>query len=294
MELPEPHINSSGITDYPRGTSLGPRVLRDYEFVWIERGDCVWAVDGNRVACPPGTVVLCKPGMQDRFQWDPDRTTRHGYIHFEIPDPENYFLPLFRRAQGADVLRPLLRQAAWLAEQESDWLRTHAREALRQALYWFIVGFFSQEEGDRPREQPPALTRVFEVIVETWNEDPARALGVAELADRSGISRGYLARLCKSHLGVSPQALLRLLRLEHAVMLLTRSDLEVQAVSELCGFANPFHFSRCCKQAYGLAPSTIQAQAALGAGRPPSAAPGIRRLYQQLIAAGAPARAHSV
>lgn len=285
MELPEPQINGSGITDYPRGTSLGPRTLKDYEFVWIERGDCVWEVDGNTVACPPGTVVLCKPGMRDRFRWDPVRTTRHGYIHFEIPNPSGYFLPLFRRAQSADVMRPLLRQAAWLAEQESEWLQAHAVEALRQALYWFIVGFFSPEGGERPREQPVVLTRVFEVIARTWRDDLSRPLGVAELADQAGISRGHLARICKFHVEVSPQALLRLLRLEHAVLLLTRSDLPVQSVSELCGFANPFHFSRCCKQAYGQSPSVIRDAATQGAGRPPSAAPGIRRLYQQLIAA---------
>ena len=289
MELPEPQINGSGITDYPRGTSLGPRVLKDYEFVWIERGDCIWEVDGNTVACPPGTVVLCKPGMRDRFRWDPLRTTRHGYIHFEIPDPTGYLLPLFRRAQGADVLRPLLRQAAWLAEQESEWLRAHALEALRQALYWFIMGFFSQEGADRPREQPAALTRVFEVISRTWRDNLSVPLGVADLADHAGISRGHLARLSKNHLDVTPQELLRLLRLEHAVLLLTRSDLKVQAVSELCGFANPFHFSRCFKQAYGLAPSEIREAATRGAGRPPSAAPGIRRLYQQLIAASSQA-----
>ena len=286
MDLPEPQINGSGITDYPRGTSLGPRLLKDYEFVWIERGDCVWEVDGNTVACPPGTVVLCKPGMRDRFRWDPSRTTRHGYIHFEIPDPSSYFLPLFRRSRGADVLRPLLRHSAWLAEQESEWLQVQALEALRQALYWFIVGFFSQEDAGRPREQPAALARVFEVVSRAWREDLSVPLGVGELANRAGISRGHLARICKKHLGVSPQELLRLLRLEHAVLLLTRSDLKVQAVSELCGFANPFHFSRCCKQAYGQAPSAIQEAATRGSGRPPSAAPGIRRLYQQLIAAG--------
>lgn len=284
MNLPEPTINGSGITDYPRGTSLGPRLLKDYEFVWIERGDCTWEVDGNTVACPPGTVVLCKPGMHDRFRWDPTRTTRHGYIHFEIPDPSGYFLPLLRRATGADVLRPLLRQAAWLAEQESEWLQAHAVEALRQALYWYIEGFFSQTGTERPREQPAALTRVFEVLNREWREDLSSPLSVAQLAARAGISRGHLARICRQELEVTPQELLRLLRLEHAVLLLTRSDLKVQAVSELCGFANPFHFSRCCKQAYGLSPSEIREGATRGAGRPPSAAPGIRRLYQQYIA----------
>jgi transcriptional regulator GlxA family with amidase domain len=137
------------------------------------------------------------------------------------------------------------------------------------------------------------LTRVLEVISRAWREDLSAPLGVAELADRAGISRGHLARVCKQHLGVSPQELLRLLRLEHAVLLLTRSDLKVQAVSELCGFANPFHFSRCCTRAYGQAPSAIREAATRGAGRPPSAAPGIRRLYQQLIAAGTNVREFS-
>ncbi len=60
MAIPRVSINSCGLADYPRGTRFGPRVLNDYEFVWIERGKCERRAQGGTLACPPGTVVLCQ------------------------------------------------------------------------------------------------------------------------------------------------------------------------------------------------------------------------------------------
>ena len=84
-------------------------------------------------------------------------------------------------------------------------------------------------------------------------------------------------------MGTGPGELLRLFRLERGLLLLTRSDLKVQAVAELCGFASPFHFSRCCKQAYGLSPREIRQAAADGRGRPTGPVPGVRRIVQQQL-----------
>ena len=85
LEIPLPRINDCGLADYPPGGGkLGPRTLPDFEFLWMERGECLWEFDGHTEICPPGSVLLCPPGMRDTWTWDPDRITRHGFVHFDF------------------------------------------------------------------------------------------------------------------------------------------------------------------------------------------------------------------
>ena len=282
MNIPEIRINSTGLADYPMGTSFGPRELHDFEFVWIERGDCQWISGGKTLSCPPGTVILCQPGMRDRFVWDRQQTTRHGYVHFEFLDGLDEPLPLFRHCQGGDVLRPMLRHTVWLADQDTPLTDQLAAQALRQALGWYKSGFFMHGGQPLAEEQHPVLSRALGVLKDRWRNGPKKPPGVAEWAAMSGVSRGHLARVCKRQLDVSPGELLRLLRLEHGLLMLTRSDLKIQSISALCGFASPFHFSRCCKEAYGFSPREIRDRSNAGDDRPPSPVSGIRSIWQQL------------
>src|SRR4051812_43308752 len=76
-----------GQADYPPGATFGPRMLSDFELVWIVQGNVVWRCGDDEHALGPSSVVLCRPKMRDAFDWDRKRRTRHGYIHFDLEDP---------------------------------------------------------------------------------------------------------------------------------------------------------------------------------------------------------------
>ena len=57
------------------------------------------------------------------------------------------------------------------------------------------------------------------------------------------------------------------LRLEKARNLLRQTDMNVTQISVLCGFANPTHFSRSYRKAYGVAPQQRRGADALLWGR---------------------------
>jgi hypothetical protein len=257
--IPEVHINGCGIADYPAGATLGPRTLRDFELVWIDRGECLWKPDDESISCPPGTVLLCQPGMRDEFTWDPESTTRHGYLHFRFLTTAEVVLPLWRQCGNDDVLRPLLRHAVWLSGLDSMETDHLASMALRQALGWFINGFVARVGQASTTWQHPVLERAFRILRKYWSEEPLLP-------------------------GVTPQELLRYLRLDHGLTLLTRSNLKVQKTSELCGFVSPFHFSRCFKQVYGYSPSALRQQVMNGKRLPPGPVTGLQHIRQQLLA----------
>lgn len=282
-EIPDLRIKFFGIADYPPGASLGPRLLHDFEIVWIERGDCRWELGNSIRECPVGTVVLCRPGSVDKFIWDPVSVTRHGYLHFEFLEEVDESLPVMRSCQSNDVLRPLLRHAVWLASQNDANSSELASRALRQALSWFASGHISQSALVATDNQHPVLLRALRYLQQRWGDGPRVPPTVAEWASEIGVSRGHLARVCNEQFGVAPQELLRHLRLDHGLMLLARSNLKVQLISELCGFASPFHFSRCFKQAYEKSPRDLRKHIRAGGDLPLSPVPGLRRVVQQLI-----------
>ncbi len=276
--LPPIRINDFGLANYPPGSALGVRTLRDHEILWIERGDCRWEPDGQSFECPPGTVMLCVPGMRDICIWDRHSITRHGFVHFEFlgePPPE---LPLLRRCPRDDVVRPLLRHAVWLCGLGDEASMDFAEQAVRQALVWFLNGRVASGSASDGRN--PILSRAMESLTRRWGDGPKVPPSIAEWARDSGVSRGHLARVCQRELGVSPQALLRYIRLDHGLMLLVRSDLKVQEVSDLCGFASSFHFSRCCRETYGYSPRTLRARMRSGQHVPMSPLHGIRRVVE--------------
>ena len=285
-EIPKLRITHYGLADYPPGATLGPRTLSDYEMVWIERGECIWEANGEVHPCPAGTVVLCQPGFVDEFTWDRLRMTRHGYLHFELFGDISSSLPLLRHCTTDDVLRPLLRHAIWLASLGGDDNDRLADTALRQALMWFVDGHIAPGSQGILDSHHPVLLRAFRTLERRWRDKPKVPPAIAEWASESGVSRGHLARVVKSQFDVTPQELLRLLRLDQALMLLARSDLKVQVISELCGFASPFHFSRCCKQTYGRSPRALRQHIMAGGSAPESPVPGLRRIMQQLINTG--------
>ncbi len=280
IELPALHINDCGLADYPPGGSLGPRMLPDHEIVWIERGECRWEFSGRAEICPPGSVLLCPPGMRDTWIWDPARITRHGYVHFDFATPVDIDWPLRRECSGHDVLRPLLRHTVWLASLGGNENDALAAESLRQSLTWFLTGHVSQIGLPATGELHPVILRALRVLRRYWGDGPKHPPPISEWARDTGVSRGHLARVCRQELDVTAQELLRYLRLDHGLLLLGRTNMKINAISEACGFQSQFHFSRCFSEAYGFSPRETRKQLRGGSDKPLSKVIGLRRLMQ--------------
>lgn len=268
---------SSGpnIAFYPPGATFGPRQLRNYEFVWMLEGDAhyLYERDGRQheIALPQGTLLLCQPGCSDQFVWDALRPTRHGYFHFSIEEspslgvaPEKW--PQTRRITEGDLLDTLFRHmVGWssvgLAPQ---------RNALALA---FFSTFVSGETQARPVAQshwPDPVRRTLEWMLLEVKKDSSVELDLKILARAACVSPEYLCRIFKKTLGCSPLEAVRLLRVDRAALLLSRSNYSVTQVAHLTGFESPFHFSRVFKGVYGLTPRELQRLAAAGQPLPPS------------------------
>jgi transcriptional regulator GlxA family with amidase domain len=96
----------------------------------------------------------------------------------------------------------------------------------------------------------PKLRRLTELL----DSQLERRVDVRELAGTSGLSARQVHRLFKSHLGLSPQAYHRKLRLQRARDMLRQTELTVLEIAMASGFASSSDFSRVYRRAFRRSP----------------------------------------
>ncbi len=275
-----------GLAVYPPGTTFGPRLLHDFEFVWIIDGDVVFEADGVAHPAPTGTVILSRPGMRDGYIWDAKRTSRHGFFHFtierngaELPPERDW--PLLRQLRHDDVLLPLFHHLDWLLTAHPPSWEALAQGAMRHALVAFLSGSTScaaEPEG----ALHPTMERAMAHVQRTWAPGRLRPILLTELARAAGVSRAHLTRLFNAEYKMTPIEALRCLRLDRAASLLARTNLKINDIAERCGFESAFHFSRLFRAAYGHSPKAFRVRVAAGSAMSGSRLLQLRQLSQRV------------
>lgn len=77
----------------------------------------------------------------------------------------------------------------------------------------------------------------------------------ADLAYKCNLSEEYFRKLFKTAYGISPKQYVTNMRISKAKQLLQEGNLKINAISELCGFTNQYHFCRLFKKKNGLTPT---------------------------------------
>jgi AraC-like DNA-binding protein len=274
------------IADYPPGAQMPPRVLDDFEFVWMLSGRARVTLDGDAVPLGPAQLLLVPPGLRHGFAWDTTGPCRHGYVHF-VPRDVGGSPPAklqVRPMTDDDPLAGLCAYLLWLAgAAPDDWPRRMS-EALAFMLSLFVSGPLPRPDaGDG---LAPALAAAVRELQRHWAQTPLHRVGVGELARLAHVSRGYINRLFRAGFGLSAAAALERARCSRAESLLLRTDLTVEAIAGQCGFADASHFSHRFASIHGASPRVYRA-----AGRAsPSVLddPGVRRLSHLLWGENAP------
>lgn len=251
------------LAHYPPGATYGPRLLHDFEFVWLLSGSAEWHCREpnerqHTFLLEPGTLLLARPGMNHHFRWDADHPSVHAFTHFWLDDhdrlgrPDSW--PLVRPLSASDPMGALCRYLLWLGGTPSDRTQQRMTEVVGWLIDLFVNGPFADEEEPLPEH----LDRLVDQLRVAWHRGRMRPVGVRELADAAGVSAGHLARIFRRRFGTGPVAAVDLIRLARAATLLRHSNLSVAAVAEACGYANPFHFSRRFRGVYGSSPRSYR------------------------------------
>jgi AraC-like DNA-binding protein len=263
------------VADYPAGAGLPPRVIEDFEFVWMLRGRASLLMDEER-SLTPGQLLLIPPGVRHSFRWDPDQPSRHGYVHFGQGDVSPDITAEVRliRMSSTDPLAGLCTYLLWAGGSDRrDW------PVIVRGTLDFILTMI--ETGSLPSQDvtpgvPGPMLEAVSYLQREWSQLPLCRIGVAELAAASHVSRGYLNRLFRMAFDMSASIALERLRCARAEALLTRTDITVASIARQCGYADVAHFSHRFSRIQGIPPSRYRASG----NRAPSVLdqPGVLRL----------------
>jgi AraC-like DNA-binding protein len=248
--------------EYPRHRHAG------YEAILVERGPYLCELNGVELRVEAGEVLIIKPG-----DWHADHLRagqRHFVLHFNLETAEGErtaeLFALGARPQEQMAKGDFQRDARLLHEiqVEAEGGENHAalvQDGLLAALFWrWARGLPAAGLSRQWRALPAAEVRreeIAELLARHVGDNPT----VASLARALGVSARQFTTQCRTLFGAPPAKLLLKLKLREAEVMLRYQRRRVSEVSESLGFANPFHFSRVCRRAWGRPPSALLAEA---------------------------------
>ncbi len=254
-------INSCGTVRCERGWRWDPpeEQFLDFDLWYVWSGVGKIRLGEDEFPAHRGRLFVLRPHSVIHGHHDPYRRLGVSFVHFnfitkagKIIRPPASELPAFvSDLRDPDLYDRLMRQVVTLSDSGPLQAAERLLESVLLALPHDRLGDFQAVEDQR-RE-----SRIAEVVREI-RENPGELFTITELADRVDYSVDHFTRLFTQTTGVGPKEFAIRVRIERAQNLLLNSELPVQAIAQMLGYADLFFFSKQFKQRTGLSPSAYR------------------------------------
>ena len=262
------------------GEVLKPRLLKDYELVYIIKGNVSYTANDETFFVPPGGMILGRSATMESYRWDTTQTTRHAYFHFFIntlpadwTEPDEW--PRVR-SKPASITKSLFRHVMQHIYEHSDWpaIAPGNRDCLLlETLIDTFLETHAKEEKTFEPERPEPVRRALKWMRQQIDDNPTGHFSLEDIATAAGCTGKHLCRIFKQSIGHPPVKVGKLLRLQLSLALLARTNLSIKEVAMRCGFEDPLYFSRCFSETFKRPPSTIRTELHKGIPLPPDPLP---------------------
>ncbi|MDA3148174.1 helix-turn-helix domain-containing protein [Leucobacter sp. UCMA 4100] len=210
--------------------------------------ELVWVCDGTMTVKLPDRVVTIPEGQG---LWIPAHTVHSGRVTAGASLIDALFEPARSPLDFAEPvavrITPLV--ASLLTHLEQSSLSVDERCRAEAVVFDVVEPSPHQLSLRLPGEGH------ITVIVEALVQDPTNTRSLAEWAEQVGISDRTVARLFRKHTGLSFLQWRQVLRIHHAVALLSEG-LSVNETSEQLGFSQPSTFIASFKRVLGTTPGS--------------------------------------
>ncbi|WEK61547.1 MAG: helix-turn-helix transcriptional regulator [Candidatus Microbacterium colombiense] len=226
-----------------------------HELVWVRGGAMTVRLDDALVTVPDGHGLWIPAGMMHS-----GRMTARTVLYDAMFDPDRS--PVDFADATVIAITPLL--ASLLTHLEGSHLDDDARTRAESVVFDVLAPSTQQLSL-----QVPNVARL-DPIVSALLADPTDDRMLRDWADLIGASERTVARLFRAHTGLSFLQWRQILRVHHALSLLTEG-LAVQEASELMGYAQSSTFIASFKRVMGVTPGAYLASIAAGRSTPATA-----------------------
>ena len=224
----------------------------DHHLIFVERGSLAAEIEGRTVTAYKDEIVYFPPNVSQRYCYAAGADSLYYWLHFS-GTKIGEFLSVFPFSHGIYRLKRLPEYTGII----QDIIQKYDRRELGAAFYChsqtqLLLTRMGQEifaESGVSRNAARA-----EKIAAQLRSSPGRELSNRLLAERYGISQYHLIRTFKEETGCAPQKYRNLMRVERAKQLLTDTELNINEISDMLGFADSLYFSRLFKRIVGVSP----------------------------------------
>jgi AraC-like DNA-binding protein len=247
--------NLCTLQHHERGYRLLPRMVGDYNLIYVTRGRVTWVVDNLEHPMAPCDLVIVPPQLlHNGFSVTDAMTFVSIHVESYLPGGQNVFemlrVPRFQHVRPDCALDRYLRGAA-----EELGSRDEAASRL-MLVHWgelIVRELLLHGAREGVLEAPDFDPTITAVLLELEKSIP-RPLSLSDLARKSGYSSQYLNRMFRSALGATPLQYLNRMRMERAATLLRDGLRTVKSVARSVGFDDPYYFSRAFTAYFGRSP----------------------------------------
>jgi AraC-like DNA-binding protein len=285
LSLIRPVVNFANFTTVPAGTSWGPRIIPDCQFIHVVSGSAEVILNGAARSIVSGDTVFYGMDTPHQIVVSQDHPFTFYSIHFswdrELADPippyselrdcspqdlerrgPTYSITIdsnvtvtmphyFNIAKIENLMAPIVREYM-MAELGYIFM-------MRGQLYLLLTEVLRGLISNRTigSEQGKKIASVLEVM----RQEPVRSWTIPQLARIGGYHPTYFAALFKEAVGHAPKHFLILERIRLAKTLLLELD-SIEAAADRLGYSSVHYFSRHFKEVTGFTPSEYKKRSA--------------------------------
>ena len=219
----------------------GPAIRKYHLIHYVVRGRGVYEVDGVRYPVGAGEAFLILPGKVTVYEADERDPWEYRWIGFngELATLFDALPPVFAVGDG---IFPTVREDETIPEYR-----------LAAGLFSLCASLLSGKAGKRRPKDNRYVRRVQDYVRLSYMSPSLRVEGIAR---QMNLNRRYLSRLFRDETGMTLQEFLISVRMREAENYLRKGH-SVSETARLCGYTDPFNFSKMFKKTYGVPPASF-------------------------------------
>ena len=248
-----------------------------FEFVYVTSGSADHVLENKRAKVSEGDFFLINLNSSHEYsslEDSPDFSVINILFLPEFLDPSlkgascfQEILDNYLMRYGYDPLGELptqkifhddtgmVRMLAESAYREYGEKRTGFTDIIRNHLHSLIIHLVREETAHFSDGRDVTVSRIKHYIAEHYMD----SLRLSDICERMGFSLSYISALFRERVGMTFREYLLKIRLEKAGQLLMSSDMTVQRISTLVGYADPAFFYKAFRRMYGGTPEEFRA-----------------------------------
>lgn len=246
-------MHSCGSFNCDRDYSIKREGSRTPLFFYVVDGYLHLRDQGGAHTAGPDEILLINCGEPHHYYCAGD--CRFLFFHFSGPNAEDVTdrlieqngSPVFRLANAPQIFKAIQEPILRLCYQEriSD---------LDLSILVYTVLCRIQAARDGVSLGAPGHSALVLRAIEFMREHVGRPLSRREIAAALQVSPDYLSHLFADETGCSPIEYHARLRIDHAKLILSTTDIRVAELAELLGYSSPAAFNNAFKARRGLSP----------------------------------------